>query len=60
MGPSGGPGPLGTLRWVELGGAVERLRSWMGGEPPGLRAVGGAPGPGTIGIAVAGREVVLR
>ncbi|HUY61297.1 MAG TPA: VOC family protein [Candidatus Dormibacteraeota bacterium] len=59
-GPAGGPAPTATLGWIELGGEAGRLRAWMGGWPPGIRTVGDQPGPGAVGIEVAGREVVLR
>jgi hypothetical protein len=47
------------VAWVELGGEVERVRAWLGGEVEDVRLVGGAPGVRAMAVATNDGEVVV-
>jgi hypothetical protein len=50
------------IAWVEVGGAENELRDWLGPEGASLhvRFAGGAPGVRAVGIATGGPEIVVR
>ena len=47
------------VAWVELGGDVERVRAWLGGDVDGVRLVGGEPGVRAMAVATNDGEVVV-
>jgi hypothetical protein len=47
------------IAWVEVGGAVEHLREWLGEQPP-IRVIEGEPGLRRVGVATSGREIVIE
>jgi hypothetical protein len=53
--PAGATG----IAWVELGGDADRVRSWMGGDEPQLRLVGGAQGVQRFAVTMPSGEVTI-
>ena len=49
----------GGIAWVEVGGDVERLRGWLGGEQIPIRVVDAAPGVHRVAISTAESETVI-
>src|SRR5207248_9307899 len=47
------------VAWVELGGDVERVRAWLGGDVEGVRLVGDEPGIRAMAVATNDVEVVV-
>lgn len=49
-----------AIAWVEIGGAAERLREWLGGDELPIRVTDGEPGIRRVALGTSDGELVIE